>query len=58
MPSIAWPVWLIVVAVTKLSSGKPTTSASVEFFTMLMYWLVIGGMMMRRACGTMISFRV
>ncbi len=36
-------------------SGKPIAMASELFLVMLRYWLVIGGIMMRIACGSSTS---
>src|SRR5665213_3552296 len=56
MISIAWPVWLSVVpANTETRSGYPIATASDEFLVRLRYWLVSGGRMTRKACGTTLS---
>ena len=54
MPSIAWPVWFSVVLAIDTMSWKPMATASELFLVRFRYWLVIGGMMTRSACGSTI----
>ena len=54
MPSIAWPVWFSVVLAIETMSWKPIATASELFLVRFRYWLVIGGMITRSACGSTI----
>ena len=52
MISIAWPVLLSAEPMNTLtSSGYAMAAPKEEFFSTLRYWLVIGGIITRSACG-------
>ena len=58
MHSTARPLWLMVVLATDTTSGYPTATAKDEFFVRFRYWLVNGGMITRKACGSTTKFIV
>ena len=52
---IACPALFIIIPLTKNRSEYPMTTAKLEFFVKLRYWLVTGGIIILKACGNMIN---
>ena len=57
-PSIACPVWFIVVLATETKSGNPIATARELFFVRFSIWLVSGGIMTLNACGKITRFKI